>query len=268
MRLAVVVIDEADLAAKLEQAAKAIDSDPSKSFSTPTGIHFGIGESLGEGGLAYLFSGQGSQYLHMGASVAMQFASALEPWDRAANFEWDGTTRLHDVVFPNTAFDDESKAEQERDLAATEWAQPAIAFALGFRMHWLGKAAIFRPPFGRLMRWLGGIPVIRSRSTNLVTSIVESLADRDEVYVIIPPEGTRSKSGHWKSGFYWVVVEAGIPIILGYLDYARREGGLGETFVPSGDLEADLEKIREFYSGVEGKYPDLQGEITLEDVDR
>jgi 1-acyl-sn-glycerol-3-phosphate acyltransferase len=153
----------------------------------------------------------------------------------------------------------------------TNWDMPitlAIAFALGFRMHWLGKAAIFRPPFGRLMRWLGGIPVIRSRSTNLVTSIVESLADRDEVYVIIPPEGTRSKSGHWKSGFYWVVVEAGIPIILGYLDYARREGGLGETFVPSGDLEADLEKIREFYSGVEGKYPDLQGEITLEDVDR
>ena len=62
----------------------------------------------------------------MGASVAMQFGSALEPWDRAANFEWDGTTRLHHVVFPRTAFDDEGRAEQERTLAATEWAQPAI----------------------------------------------------------------------------------------------------------------------------------------------
>jgi len=130
MRLAVVASDEADLAAKLEQAAKSIESDPTQSFSTPTGIHFhadqGSGPGPCEGGLAYLFSGQGSQYLQMGASVAMQFGSALEPWNRAADFEWDGTTRLHDVVFPRTAFDDESKADQERTLASTEWAQPAI----------------------------------------------------------------------------------------------------------------------------------------------
>ncbi|MBW2698925.1 MAG: acyltransferase domain-containing protein, partial [Deltaproteobacteria bacterium] len=126
MRLAIVASDEADLAAKLEQAAKRIESGPAQSFSTPTGILFGSGRGLCEGGLAYLFSGQGSQYLHMGASLAMQFGSALGPWDRAANFEWDGTTRLHHVVFPRTAFDDESKAEQERTLAATEWAQPAI----------------------------------------------------------------------------------------------------------------------------------------------
>jgi len=65
----------------------------------------------------------------MGASVAMQFASALGPWDRAANFEWDGSTHLQHVVFPFTAFDDDSKVEQERLLAATEWAQPAIGCA-------------------------------------------------------------------------------------------------------------------------------------------
>jgi len=126
MRLAVVASDEADLAAKLEQAAKSIEGNSAQAFSTPTGIHFGTGQGSSEGDLAYLFPGQGSQYPQMGASVAMQFGRALGPWDRAANFEWDGATRLHHVVFPRTAFDDESKAEQERTLAATEWAQPAI----------------------------------------------------------------------------------------------------------------------------------------------
>ncbi len=133
MRLAVVASDETDLATKLEQAATRIESDPDQPFSTPTGIYFcadqGSGRGPREAGLAYLFSGQGSQYLQMGASVAMQFGAALEPWNRAANFEWDGTTRLHHVVFPPTAFDDESAADQQRTLSATEWAQPAIGCA-------------------------------------------------------------------------------------------------------------------------------------------
>ncbi|MCH7866524.1 MAG: SDR family NAD(P)-dependent oxidoreductase [Myxococcales bacterium] len=126
VRLAVVANDEADLAVKLEQAATSIDSAPAQSFSTPTGIYYGTGQGSSVGDLAYLFSGQGSQYLHMGASVAMHFASAIEPWDRAADFKWDGTTRLHHVVFPRTAFEDEEKASQASTLSATEWAQPAI----------------------------------------------------------------------------------------------------------------------------------------------
>jgi len=86
-----------------------------------------------------------------------------------------------------------------------------------------------------------------------------------EILVIIPPEGTRSQSGRWKSGFYWVAVGAGLPIILGYLDYTRKCGGLGEIFYPSGNIEADFGKIREFYSGVQGKFPEKQGAITLDD---
>jgi len=125
-RLAVIAGDEADLAAKLEQAATSVEGAPDQSFSTPAGIHYGAGPGTTGGDLAYLFSGQGSQYLHMGASVAMNFASALEPWDHAANFTWDGTTRLHHVVYPGTAFEDEDKARQQSTLSATEWAQPAI----------------------------------------------------------------------------------------------------------------------------------------------
>jgi len=140
----------------------------------------------------------------------------------------------------------------------------AIAFALDVDIHWLGKMSIFKPPFGWFFRMLGGIPVERSRSTNLVDAIVETLDPMERIFVIIPPEGTRSQSGRWKTGFYWVAVGARLPIILGYLDYARKCGGLGEVFEPSGDIESDLDKIRGFYEGVKGKHPELQGAIRLE----
>ncbi|MFN2425272.1 MAG: SDR family NAD(P)-dependent oxidoreductase [Candidatus Binatia bacterium] len=123
-RLAVVASDETDLAFKLEQAAARIESDASTPFSTPTGIHFGT--SAREGRLAFLFPGQGSQYAGMGASLAMHFDKALAVWDRAAGMDWRGGATLHDVVFPRTAYDDETRAVQAQRLMATEWAQPAI----------------------------------------------------------------------------------------------------------------------------------------------
>lgn len=150
----------------------------------------------------------------------------------------------------------------------TNWDLPftlAVAYALDVDVHWLGKKSLFRAPYGWFMRWVGGIAVERSRSTNLVDSIVGTLAPIREILVIIPPEGTRSQSGRWKSGFYWVAVGAELPIILGYLDYKRKRGGLGEIFYPSGDIEADFGKIRDFYSGVTGKFPEKQGAITLAD---
>jgi 1-acyl-sn-glycerol-3-phosphate acyltransferase len=141
----------------------------------------------------------------------------------------------------------------------------AVSYALDLDVHWLGKKSLFKAPYGWFMRWVGGIAVERSRSTNLVDSIVDTLAPMQEILVIIPPEGTRSQSGRWKSGFYWVAVGSGLPIILGYLDYKRKRGGLGEIFYPSGEIEADFDKIRDFYSNVTGKFPEKQGAITLAD---
>lgn len=150
----------------------------------------------------------------------------------------------------------------------TNWDLPftlACAYALDLDIRWLGKKVLFRPPYGWAMSMLGGIPVNRSKSTKLVDAIIETLEPLSDCLVIIPPEGTRGRAGRWKSGFYWVAHGANIPIILGYLDYSRRRGGLVQILEPSGDLEADFEKIKAYYAGVEGKYPDKQGPITLAD---
>jgi 1-acyl-sn-glycerol-3-phosphate acyltransferase len=134
-----------------------------------------------------------------------------------------------------------------------------IALALEGRIYWMGKKSLFRKPFGSIMRWLGGIPVDRSRTNNAVTQMVDVFKDHDELIVIIPPEGTRGRVTYWKTGFYHIAHGAGVPIALGYVDYLRRAGGIGPTVWTTGDLEADMERIAAFYDGVTGKYPEKTG---------
>jgi len=129
-----------------------------------------------------------------------------------------------------------------------------VAFALRLTPYWLGKASIFRWPFGPLMRWLGGIAVDRSKSTNLVEASAAALvAVDDDVQLIVPPEGTRSKTRYWKTGFYWIAVKAQVPIVMAYMDYPRKLSGLGEVFHPTGDVEADMAVIKKFYAQFKGK---------------
>ena len=143
----------------------------------------------------------------------------------------------------------------------------AISYTLDLRIRWLGKQSLFRAPYGWWMRFVGGIPVERSSKHRLVDAIVESVAGQQDALVLISPEGTRSRAARWKSGFYWVAVGAEMPIVLGFLDFGRKRGGLGEVLWPSGDISADLDKIRAFYHGVQGKIPELQGEIRLDPLD-
>ena len=131
----------------------------------------------------------------------------------------------------------------------------ACAYVLDLRPMWLGKQQLFRWPFGGLMRWLGGLPVNRSRSGDLVRQAVERFAAVPSLLLLVPPAGTRSMAPHWKSGFYHIANGAGVPIVCTFLDYRNRVGGIGCTVIPSGDLAADMDQIRAFYDGVTAKYP-------------
>jgi 1-acyl-sn-glycerol-3-phosphate acyltransferase len=129
-----------------------------------------------------------------------------------------------------------------------------VAFALRMNIHWMGKRQIFRWPFGGLMRWLGGIAVDRSQSTNLVAASAKALREAEgSVHLVVPPEGTRSQTRHWKTGFYWIAHEAGVPIVLAYMDYPRKLSGLGPVFTPTGDIAADMRQIKAYYAQYKGK---------------
>jgi 1-acyl-sn-glycerol-3-phosphate acyltransferase len=137
----------------------------------------------------------------------------------------------------------------------SNWDFPLMLLAvLKVRMdvHWLGKNSLFRAPFGGLMRWLGGIPVDRSKSNNLVGQLVATFQERDELVILIPPEGTRAKVERWKSGFYYVATGAGVPILLGFIDFSRKQLGFGPLFYPSGDYAVDLVEIQKFYADKAG----------------
>jgi 1-acyl-sn-glycerol-3-phosphate acyltransferase len=132
-----------------------------------------------------------------------------------------------------------------------------VAFVLRLNIYWMGKSSIFRWPFGPVMRWLGGIAVNREQSSNLVAHSAQAILDADgPLQLVVPPEGTRGKTRHWKTGFYYIALQAKVPIILAFMDYHRKVGGLGGVFKPSGDVEADMARIKQFYAPIKGRNAD------------
>ena len=128
------------------------------------------------------------------------------------------------------------------------------AFVLRLHIYWMGKSGIFKPPFGPVMRWLGGIAVNRVQSTNLVAASVAALKAADgPVQLVVPPEGTRARTREWKTGFYYIALEAKVPIVLAFMDYERKVSGLGPVFTPTGDVERDMAEIKRFYAPFKGK---------------
>jgi 1-acyl-sn-glycerol-3-phosphate acyltransferase len=134
-----------------------------------------------------------------------------------------------------------------------------LAMALHLRMapRFLGKHTLFRPPFGWLFRWLGGLPVDRRAPHGVVTAIAEEIRAADEMYLVMSPEGTRSRRETWRSGFYEIAMRAGIPILPAALDFGRKEVRFGEAFTPSGDTDADMAMLAVFYRDIRGKRPEL-----------
>ena len=128
------------------------------------------------------------------------------------------------------------------------------AFVLRLNVYWMGKATIFKPPFGAVMRWLGGIAVDRARSTNLVAASAAALkAAEGSVQLIVPPEGTRGKTSQWKTGLYYIALAAEVPILMAFIDYTHKRVGIGPVFVPTGDIERDMETIKAYYAPLRGK---------------
>jgi 1-acyl-sn-glycerol-3-phosphate acyltransferase len=129
-----------------------------------------------------------------------------------------------------------------------------VCFVLRVNVMWMGKSSIFKWPFGGIMRWLGGISVNREQSTNLVAASAQAISNADSpLQLIVPPEGTRGKTRQWKTGFYYIALQAKVPIVLGYMDYAQKRSGLGPLFYPSGDIEKDMVAIKAFYAPFKGK---------------
>ena len=132
-----------------------------------------------------------------------------------------------------------------------------FALQLKLKLYWMGKASLFAPPFGALMRWLGGIAVDRSKANNLVAASAQTLREADgPLQLVVPPEGTRGRTRHWKTGFYFIAREAKVPIVLAYMDHARKVAGLGPLFTPTGDVERDMDEVKRLYAGIKCRNAD------------
>ena len=136
-------------------------------------------------------------------------------------------------------------------------------WASGIRFRYVGKDALFRGPFGRMFRRWGGIPVNRALSTGFIGQMRDEFARHDDFRLVIAPEGTRSRTEHWKSGFYHLARAAGVPIALGFIDYPRRRVGVGAYVELSGEPASDMRRIAAFYSDKCGRRPENQGPVAL-----
>ncbi len=125
------------------------------------------------------------------------------------------------------------------------------------------KDTLFRWPFGVLMRALGGIPVNRREHTGFVQRAADEFRRRENFHLIVAVEGTRRRQERWKSGFYRIALAAGVPLIIGVINYARREIGLGSSIDLTGDEDADMARIAGFYSGHQGYRPGNASPIRL-----
>jgi 1-acyl-sn-glycerol-3-phosphate acyltransferase len=120
--------------------------------------------------------------------------------------------------------------------------------SIGVEMKWLIKSSWTESPLGPALKRVGAVGVDRSRKTNMVDQMIAEFARRDAFVLAIPPEGTRGRAEHWKSGFYHIARGAQVPVVPGYLDYARKVGGLGAPITMTGDVRADMDAIRAFYA--------------------
>jgi len=132
----------------------------------------------------------------------------------------------------------------------------AIAWRLRIEVHWLGKSSLFRGWRGPVMRRLGGIPVDRADPARVVKDVVDQVNSGGVFGLVITPDGTRGGNEYWKSGFYRIARETGMPVTLGFVDRTTMTTGLGPTLDLTGDVAADMDRIRAFYADKAGLRPE------------
>jgi 1-acyl-sn-glycerol-3-phosphate acyltransferase len=137
-------------------------------------------------------------------------------------------------------------------------------FVIGRMTFWSSKLKIrvlikkeaFVFPLGWFLRKLGGVPVARGQRNNLVEQAASTFQMNSTMVLVITPEGTRRKVRHWKKGFYYIALEAKVPIALGFIDYGTKTGGIGPLVYPTGNYEKDMTVIMDFYRDKKGRYPE------------
>mgnify|MGYP000644210939 CR=1 FL=1 len=131
------------------------------------------------------------------------------------------------------------------------------------KFSWMVKQAAMFFPLGILVRFFGGIAIDRSRSNNIVAQSVAEFRTAEALFLAVAPEGTRTRGLYWKTGFYRIAQGANVPVVLGYVDYARKVAGLGPVIELSGDMEADFKQFAEFYAKVTPRHPEHRGAVAV-----
>ncbi len=147
----------------------------------------------------------------------------------------------------------------------SNWDYPLAMSAmahLGINLRYTIKKEWMRPPVGWFFRAMGGIAVDRSprkegeQRASMVDSIAALFEGQQQLCIILEPEGSRSKVEEWKTGFYYIALKAKVPILLGWLDYEKKRGGIGKAIHPSGDIDKDMREIMDFYKDIKGRFPE------------
>ena len=132
-----------------------------------------------------------------------------------------------------------------------------LAFILyGIKPKILIKKDLFFPPLGWILKALGGIPVDRKKNNNITELAVGLFQNREELYMVFTPEGTRSYNPNWKKGFYYIALKAKVPIYICYMDFENKKGGFHSLFEPTGDVDKDIAYIKSVLGKFKGKYPE------------
>lgn len=127
---------------------------------------------------------------------------------------------------------------------------------MGIEINYVGKKSLFKPPFGWFFRWTGGAPVDRGKNSDTVRAVAELFREREVFRLALAPEGTRKKVDRWRSGFYYIALEAGVPIILVAFDFGKKQLKISKPHMPTGDFEADYATYQKFFEGVKGYKPE------------